>query len=199
MSQSDPARFLQRARHVSTNASLPPSVSGACGGCIPRTSPGPRWSVSACGLRPPKFEHRDGPDSVSLALVLGKTWVAPGLLSVDAVAFIADHIAYGHLVRLGSAFDTAFTGDGQVVVPVRVDRCSTSGCEYVDDVRIGVVREVHHRVDVLPPALPAALMHQDQRSAFESPANLAPVRSELRDGLRVPVAHVELLSFTIPG
>jgi hypothetical protein len=45
-------------------------------------------------------------------------------------------------------------------------------------------------------------MHQDQRSALEDPADPALIRSELRDGLRVPVerlAHVELLSFTIPG
>src|SRR5258708_35035197 len=45
-------------------------------------------------------------------------------------------------------------------------------------------------------------MHQDHRSALEVPANPALVRPELRDGLRVPVervAHVELLSFTIPG
>jgi hypothetical protein len=45
-------------------------------------------------------------------------------------------------------------------------------------------------------------MHQDYRGAFEDAANPALVRSEFRDGLRVPVerfAHVELLSFTIQG
>src|SRR5690242_11592140 len=45
-------------------------------------------------------------------------------------------------------------------------------------------------------------MQQDHRSALEDPANPALVRSELRDGLRVPVqrvAHVELLSVTNPG
>jgi hypothetical protein len=45
-------------------------------------------------------------------------------------------------------------------------------------------------------------MHQDQRSALEDPANPALIRSELRDGIRIPVerlAHVELLSFTIGG
>src|SRR5205823_2301866 len=118
-------------------------------------------------------------DSSSLACVLGKAWVAPRLLSVDAVAFSAGQFADGHVVCLGSAFDTAVTGGGQVVVPVRVGGCSTPGCEDEDDVRIGVMREVHHRSDVLPPALPAAVMHQDQRSALESPANLALVRSEL--------------------
>src|SRR5260221_3422088 len=88
------------------------------------------------------------------------------------------------------------------LVPVRAGGCSGLGGEDVDDVRLGVVREVHHRGDVLPPAFAAALMHQDYRSALEDPANPALVRSELRDGLRVPVerlAHVELLSFTIPG
>jgi hypothetical protein len=45
-------------------------------------------------------------------------------------------------------------------------------------------------------------MHQDQRGAREDPADPALVRSELCDGLRVPVerlAHVGLLSFTISG
>src|SRR2546423_7153731 len=158
--------------------------------------------TEGCGLRPPKFEQRNGADSSSLACVLGKAWVAPRLLGVDAVAFSAGQFADGHLVCLGSAFDTAVTGGDQVVVPVRVGGCSTLGCEDVDDVRLGVVREVHDRVDVLPPAFAAAVMHQDHRSALEVPANPALVRSELRDGLRVPVervAHVELLSFTIPG
>jgi hypothetical protein len=45
-------------------------------------------------------------------------------------------------------------------------------------------------------------MHQDQRSALEDPANPALIRSELRDGIRIPVerlAHVELLSFMMGG
>src|SRR2546425_5450278 len=158
--------------------------------------------TEGCGLRPPKFEHRNGADSSSLSCVLGKAWVAPRLLGVDAVAFSAGQFADGHLVCHGSAFDTAVTGGGQVVVPVRVGGRSALGCEDVDDVRLGVVREVLRRVDVLPPALAAAVVHQDHRSALEDPANLALVGSELRDGLRVPVervAHVELLSFTIPG
>src|SRR3989442_2495768 len=154
--------------------------------------------TEGCGLRPPKFEHRNGADSSSLACVLGKAWVAPRLLGVDAVAFSAGQFADGHLVCLGSAFDTAVTGGGQVVVPVRVGGYSALGCEDVDGVRLGVVREVHQRGDVLPPALAATVMQQDHRSALEIPANPALVRSELRDGLRVPVAHVELLSFTIP-
>src|SRR5205823_11949206 len=158
--------------------------------------------TEGCGLHPPKFQHRNGADSSSLACVLGKAWVAPRLLSVDAVAFSAGQLADGHLVCLGSAFDTAVTGGGQVVVPVRVGGCSRLGCEDVDDVRLGVVREVHHRGDVLPPGFAAAVMHQDYRGAHEDPAELALVRAELRDGLGVPVerlAHVELLSFTIPG
>src|SRR2546429_3105389 len=158
--------------------------------------------TEGCGLRPPKFEHRNGADSSSLACVLGKARVAPSLLGVDAVAFSAGQFADGHLVCLGSAFDTGLTGGGQVVVPVRVGGCPSLGREDVDDVRLGVVREVHHRGDVLPPAFAATVMQQDQRSALEDPANPALVRSELRDGLRVPVerlAHVELLSFTIPG
>src|SRR3981081_313827 len=154
------------------------------------------------GLRPRKFEHRNGADSSGLACVLGKARVAPRLLGVDAVAFGAGQFADGHLVCVGSAFDTAVTGGGQVVVPVRVGGCSALGCEDVDDVRVGVVREVLRRVDVLPHALAAAVVPQDHRSALEDSANLALVGSELRDGLRVPVervAHVELLSFTIPG
>src|SRR5579864_4897013 len=126
-----------------------------------------------CGLRPPKFEYRNGADSGSLAGVLGKAWVAPRLLGVDAVAFSAGLFADGHLVCLGSAFDTAVTGGGQVVVPVRVGGCSSLGCEHVDDVRLCVVREVHHRGDVLPSAFAAVVMHQDQRSALEDPANPA--------------------------
>src|SRR5260370_18211300 len=95
---------------------------------------------SSCGLRAPKFEHRNGADSSSLACVLGKAWVAPRLLGVDAVALSAGQFADGHLVCLGSAFDTAVTGGSQVVVPVRVGRCSTLGCEHIDDVRLGVAR-----------------------------------------------------------
>ena len=53
--------------------------------------------------------------SVSLALVLGMTWVAPGLLSVDAISFIADHIADVHVVRLRSRFNAAFTDGGHVL------------------------------------------------------------------------------------
>src|SRR5690348_6051573 len=158
-------------------------------------------SSPVCGLCPAEFEHRNGADSGGLACVLGKAWVAPRLLGVDAVAFSAGQFADGHLVGLGSAFDTAVTGGGQVVVPVRVGGCPGPGCEDVDDVRVGVVREVHHRGDVLPPAFAAAVMCQDDRGALEDPAGPALVRAELRDGLRVPVerlAHVELLSFTIP-
>src|SRR6266508_522033 len=149
-----------------------------------------------CGLRPPEFEHRNDADSGSLAFVLGKAWVAPRLLGVDAVAVSAGHFADGHVVCLGSAFDSAVTGGGQVAVPVRVGGYSALGCEDVDDVRLGVVREVHRRCDVLSPAIAAAVMQQDHRSALEGSTNPALVRSELRDGSRVPVAHVELLSFT---
>ena len=88
--------------------------------------------------RPPEFEHRNCANSSSLAFVLSKAWVAPRLLGVDAVAFSAGHLADGHFVSLGSAFDTAVTGCGQVVVPVRIGRCSSLGREDVDDVRLGV-------------------------------------------------------------
>src|SRR5258706_6866421 len=132
-----------------------------------------RWVL----LRPPKFEHRNGADSSSLACVPGKAWVAPRLLGVDAVAFIAGQFADGHPVCLGCAFDTAVTGGGQVVVPVWVGGCSPLGCEDVDDVRLSLMREVHHWVDVLPPAFAAAMMGQDDRSAFEGPPNPALVRS----------------------
>src|ERR1022692_2573821 len=163
----------------------------------------PLQAITSClGLRRRKFEHGNDADSSGLACVLGKARVAPRLLGVDAVAFSTGQFADGHLVCLGSAFGTAVTGGGQVVVPVGAGGGPCLGCEDGDDVRLGVVREVHHRVDVLPPALAAAVMHQDQRSALEVPANPALVRSELRDGLRVPVervAHVELLSFTVPG
>src|SRR6266436_2878334 len=129
-------------------------------------------------LRPPEFEHGNGADSSGLACVFGKARVAPCLLGVDAVAFSAGQFADGHLVCLCSAFDTAVTGGGQVAVPVGVGGCSSLGCEDVDDVRLGVVREVHRRGDVLPTAFAAAVMHQDQRSAIERPANPAVVRSE---------------------
>src|SRR5712691_109093 len=158
--------------------------------------------LKGCGLRPPQLEHGNGADSGSLACVPGKARVAPRLPGVDAVAFSTGKFADGHLVCLGSAFGTAVTGGGQVAVPVGVGGCSCLGGEDVDDVRLGVVREVHHRGDVLPPACAAAVMHQDQRGALEVPADPALVRPELRDGLRVPVervAHVELLSFTVPG
>src|SRR6516164_6190088 len=115
--------------------------------------------MEGCGLRPPEFEHGNGADSSSLAFVLGKAWVAPRLLGVDAVAFSAGQFADGHLVCLGSAFDTAVTGGGQVVVPVRVAGCSALGCEDVDDVRLGAVRKVHHRGDELPSTLAATVMH----------------------------------------
>ena len=65
-------------------------------GVFLRTSPGPRWPVLGCGLRPPKFEHRNGADSSGLACVPGKAWVAPRLLGVDAVAFSAGQFADGH-------------------------------------------------------------------------------------------------------
>src|SRR6476620_6504219 len=60
--------------------------------------------LSRWWLRPPQFEDRDGADSGGLACVLGKAWVAPRLLGVDAVAFGTGQFADGHLVRLGSAF-----------------------------------------------------------------------------------------------
>ena len=41
--------------------------------------------------------------------------------------------------------------------------------------------------------LPAGVMDEDERGAFERPADPALVRSELLDGFRVPVAHVEPL------
>jgi hypothetical protein len=83
------------------------------------------------------------------------------LLGVDAVVFSTGQFADGHLVRLGSAFDAAVAGGGQVAVPVGVGGCSGLGREDVDDARLGVVRKLHHRVDVLPAALAAAVMHQD--------------------------------------
>src|SRR5258706_6759188 len=94
-----------------------------------------RWVL----LRPPKFEHRNGADSSSLACVPGKAWVAPCLLGVDAVALSAGQIADRHLVCLGSAFDTAVTGGGQVVVPIWVGWCANLGSEDVDNVRLRVI------------------------------------------------------------
>src|ERR1700716_1038565 len=58
-------------------------------------------------LRPRKFEHRNGADSGGLARILGKAWIAPRLLGVDAVAFSTGQFADGHLVGLGSAFRSA--------------------------------------------------------------------------------------------
>src|SRR5580658_10015546 len=137
--------------------------------------------IRGVGSCPLKFEHGNGADSGGLAFVLGEARVTPRLLGVDAVAFGAGQFADGHLVCLGTAFDAAVAGGGQVAVPVRVGGCSCLGCEDVDGVRVGVVREVHHRVDVLPPAFAAAVMDQDQRGALEVPAYPAFVRPELRD------------------
>src|SRR5437899_11660886 len=91
-------------------------------------------TVTAPPLGPAKFEHRNGADSSRLAFVLGEARVAPRLLGVDAVAFSSGQFADGHIISLGSAFDTAVTGSDQVVVPVRVRGYSTLGCEDVDDV-----------------------------------------------------------------
>src|SRR6266699_5544578 len=172
-------------------------------GVLPGVVLGDRYrSVLGRGLRPRKFEHRNGADSGGSARVLGKARVAPRLLGVDAVAFSTGQFADGHLVGLGPAFDTAVSGGGQVVVPVGVSGGASLGGEHIDDVRLGVVRQVHHRADDLASAPAAAVVHQDQRRALEDPANPALVRAELRDGLRVPVerfAHVELLSFTVRG
>src|SRR5689334_7766070 len=85
---------------------------------LPSSSTGARLR---CWLGPAKFEHRDGADPSGLALVLGETRVAPGLLSVDAVAFSAGQLADGDFVRLGSTFDDTVTCGCQVVVPVRTD------------------------------------------------------------------------------
>src|SRR5439155_23959869 len=152
-------------------------------------------------LRAPELEHWNGADSSGFVCVLGKAWVQPRLLSVDAVAVGAGHFADSHAVRLGSAFDTAVSGGGQVVVPVRVRGRSTLAREDVDGVRLSVVLQVHNWSDVLLPALAPAVVQQDQRRSLKDSANPALVRSELRDCLRVPlvcVAHVELLSFRIP-
>src|SRR5215467_11502612 len=78
-------------------------------------APRPVFALFCC-LHPPELEDRNGADSSSLAFVLGKAWVAPRLLGVDAVAFSAGQFADSHLIRLGSAFDTAVTGGGHVVV-----------------------------------------------------------------------------------
>src|SRR5437879_6318675 len=92
-----------------------------------------------------------------------KPGVAARLLGVDAVAFSAGHFADCHVVCLGSAFDSAITGGGQVVVPVGVGGNSILRCEDIADVRVGFVREVLRRVDVLPPAFAAVVMQQDHR------------------------------------
>src|SRR5437899_12392539 len=96
--------------------------------------------TEGCGLRPPKFEHRNGADSSSLACVLGKAWVAPRLLGVDAVAFSAGQFADGHLVCLGSPFAPAVTAVGQFLVPARFGGCSSLGCKDVLDARPAFVR-----------------------------------------------------------
>ena len=101
-------------------------------------------------LGPRKFEDRNGADSSGLACVLGKSWVAPRLLGVDAVAFATGQLADAHRVCLGSAFDTALAGGGQVAVPVRVGGSPCLGREDIDDVRRAVVRENCIRTAVLP-------------------------------------------------
>src|SRR5262249_36057741 len=87
-------------------------------------------------------------DAGGLPRGLGEARVAPRLLGVDPVGCRTGQFADGHLVGLGSAFDSAATGGGQVVVPVGVAGCSSPGGEDVDAVLLGVVREVHRRGDV---------------------------------------------------
>src|SRR5580700_1005202 len=198
-----PSPGTGRSTSSTRSTSIPPNSSYLT--AFDMVSPRPRSACAnvtrtslADGLRPPEFEHRNGADPGSLAFVLGKARVAPRLFGVNAVVFSAGQFADGYLVCLGSALDGGVLAGGQVAVPVRMGGCSSLGCEDVDDVRLGVVGEVHHRGDVLPPAFAAAVMHQDQRSALEGSANPALVRPELRDGLRVPVecvAHVQLLPF----
>ena len=64
------------------------------------------------------------------------------------------------------------------------------GGEHEDDGVVGVVREVHHRVDVLAAALATAVVHQNHRRADEWAADPARVGAELRDGLRVPIGRL---------
>jgi hypothetical protein len=61
-------------------------------------------------VRPAEFEHGNGADSGGLPRVACEAGVAPRLLGVDGVALGAGQFPYGHLVRLGSAFDTAVAG-----------------------------------------------------------------------------------------
>jgi NAD(P)-dependent dehydrogenase (short-subunit alcohol dehydrogenase family) len=177
---------------------------GGCHGSYNLVTPPSRASSpdsAAHGLRPTEFEDGDGAHADGLAFVFGEARVAPRLLGVDTVALIAGQFADGDAVGLGAAFDAAVSGSDQVVVPVRIDRRPAPGREDVDGVRLALVREVHHRADVLAPALAAAVVQQDDRRALEDPADLALVRPELRDGVGVPVerlAHVELPSRTIP-
>src|SRR4029453_3684077 len=100
-------------------------------------------------------------------------------------------------VGVGSSFDGALAGGGEVVVPVRMRRRASLGREHVDRVVVAVVGEVHRRIDLLAPPLAAAVMQQGDRCTFEMTADSALVRTKLSDDLLVPAircGHVTLLA-----
>src|SRR2546430_12240342 len=74
-----------------------------------------------------QLQHRDGSDAGSVLRVVGEARVSAPLLVVDPVALVALELADGHGVRLRAAFDGALAGGGEVVIPVRVRRCSAPG------------------------------------------------------------------------
>src|SRR5205085_4496312 len=100
-------------------------------------------------LGPGEREDGDGADAFGLFCVVGEAGVAAGLLGIDAVALVTGELANGDRVAVGSTLDRALADGGEVVVPVGVGRCSSLGCEHVDDAVIGLVGQVHHRGDVL--------------------------------------------------
>src|SRR6478735_1575486 len=105
--------------------------------------------VGSCLATGRQLEHRDGPDASGLPLVLGEPGVTIGLFGVHAVALGAVQLTDGHVVGVDPAFDAALACGGEVVVPVGVCGGAPLGGEHVDDVVVGVVWQVHHRVDVL--------------------------------------------------
>src|SRR5437899_5300431 len=138
-------------------------------------------------LGPAEFQDRYDADAFGLLGVIGEAVVAACLLGVDAVAFLSGEVSNGNAVALGSPLNRSFARRREVVVPVGVRRVTSPCREYVDDVVVGLIRQVHQRVDVCTAGLTAAMMHQDHRRAFEVPADAAFVGTELLDDPGVPV------------
>ena len=148
-------------------------------------------------------ERGNGADSSGLAFVVGKARVAPRLRAVNAGP-ISAQVNSRTVTLYVSVPRSTLPSPAEIrfACPVRVCRCSCLGREDVDAVLVRLVREVHRRGDMLPPAFAAAVMQEDHGGALKGSANLALVGTELRDGLAFQSSGSlvsKLLSFRGPG